>query len=85
MAPRWFETIVGSIIGSMIGCAAVTYYISRLHDHNLETIERIGQKLQKMDDGLEGFNTSAGDLMNMISEFANNELEEDPDEESVPH
>ncbi|KAK6496420.1 hypothetical protein TWF481_002439 [Arthrobotrys musiformis] len=70
MPPRLLQSIIGGIIGSLVGSSIVVCYISHIQRQNTVSMERINQNLKRMDSALEGFNFFAGDLVNTLDKLA---------------
>ncbi|KAK6502233.1 hypothetical protein TWF506_002817 [Arthrobotrys conoides] len=80
MAPRWFESIIGGIIGSILGSSAVAYYIFHIQKQNNIAMDRINHNIGRLDRALDKFNSSAGDLMGAMDGLAFTQESEDREE-----
>ncbi|EGX48884.1 hypothetical protein TWF173_004156 [Orbilia oligospora] len=80
MASRWFESIIGGIIGSIVGSSAVAYYIFHIQKQNDITMDRVNYNIKRLDNALTKFNSSAGDLMGAMDGLAFTPEAEDREE-----
>ncbi|KAK6522039.1 hypothetical protein TWF281_002608 [Arthrobotrys megalospora] len=63
MLGRWYEAVIGGLIGSMIGYAAMTFYVSYLERNGAEFSDSMNDRLKRTEYILEGFNSSAEDVI----------------------
>ncbi|KAK6330971.1 hypothetical protein TWF718_003165 [Orbilia javanica] len=77
MPSRWLESIIGGIIGSLIGSSAVAYFIFHIQQENNLVMDHINYNILRMGDALGRFNSSAGDLMSAMNELGYSQETED--------